>query len=131
MKNRTAVMVERAAPSSTNPVLSSKAALALAGLSTAVLLASLGTSISNVALPTLAQTFDASFQQVQWNVLSYLLAITTLVVSVGRLGDLLGRRRLLIAGLLIFTLASLACGLAENLWTLIAGRAVQGWGPRS
>ena len=64
--------------------------LALAGLSTAVLLASLGTSISNVALPTLAQTFDATFQQVQWIVLAYLLAITTLVVSVGRLGDMIG-----------------------------------------
>ena len=66
---------------------------ALAGLSTAMLLASLGTSISNVALPTLAQTFGATFQQVQWIVLAYLLAITTLVVSVGRLGDIVGRIR--------------------------------------
>ena len=64
-----------------------------------MLLSSLGTSIANVALPTLAQAFDASFQEVQWVVLAYLLAITTLIVSVGRLGDLIGRRRLLLAGI--------------------------------
>ena len=72
---------------------------ALAGLSLSMLLSSLGTSIANVALPTLAQAFGASFQQVQWVVLAYLLAITTLIVGVGRLGDLLGRRRLLLAGI--------------------------------
>ena len=102
--------------------------LALAGLSTSVLLASLGTSVSNVALPTLAQTFGATFQQVQWIVLAYLLAITTLVVSVGRLGDMIGKRRLLISGLVIFTTASVACGLAENLSFLIAARVIQGLG---
>jgi MFS family permease len=57
-----------------------------------MLLASLGTSSANVALPTLAQAFAASFQDVQWIVLAYLLAITTVIVSVGRLGDLIGRR---------------------------------------
>src|SRR6266404_4934139 len=54
---------------------------ALAGLSLSMLLASLGTSIANVALPTLAQAFGASFQEVQWIVLAYLLAITTLGVG--------------------------------------------------
>lgn len=56
-----------------------------------MLLSSLGTSIANVASPTLAQAFTASFQQVQWIVLAHLLASTTLIVSVGRLGDLTGR----------------------------------------
>ena len=70
---------------------------ALASLSLSMLLSSLGTSIANVALPNLAQAFDASFQEVQWIVLAYLLAITTLIVSVGRLGDIVGRRRLLLA----------------------------------
>jgi EmrB/QacA subfamily drug resistance transporter len=101
---------------------------ALAALSLAILLASLGTSIANVGLPTLAQAFDASFQQVQWIVLAYLLAITTLIVSVGRLGDLVGRRRLLLAGLLLFTVASVLCGIAPTLWLLIAARAAQGLG---
>lgn len=101
---------------------------ALASLSLAILLSSLGTSIANVALPTLAQAFDATFQQVQWIVLAYLLAITTLIVSVGRLGDIVGRRRLLLAGLLLFTLASALCGIAPTLWLLIAARAAQGLG---
>jgi EmrB/QacA subfamily drug resistance transporter len=101
---------------------------ALAGLSLSMLLSSLGTSVANVALPTLAQAFTATFQEVQWIVLAYLLAITTLVVSVGRLGDLMGRRRLLLAGLFVFTLASVLCGVASELWLLIAARAAQGVG---
>ncbi|WP_343240783.1 MULTISPECIES: MFS transporter [unclassified Streptomyces] len=101
---------------------------ALAGLSLSMLLSSLGTSVANVALPTLAQAFTASFQQVQWIVLAYLLAITTVIVSVGRLGDLIGRRRLLLGGILLFTAASVLCGLAPTLWSLIAARAAQGLG---
>lgn len=93
-----------------------------------MLLASLGTSIANVALPTLAESFDASFQQVQWVVLAYLLTITALIVGAGRAGDLVGRRRLLLAGIGLFTLASLLCGSAPSLGWLIGGRAVQGAG---
>ncbi len=101
---------------------------ALASLSLPMLLSALGTSIANVALPTLAREFDASFQEVQWVVLAYLLAITTLIVSVGRLGDLTGRRRLLLAGVFLFTAASVLSGLAPTLWLLIGARAVQGLG---
>jgi EmrB/QacA subfamily drug resistance transporter len=101
---------------------------ALASLSLSMLLSSLGTSIANVGLPTLAQAFNASFQEVQWIVLAYLLAITTLIVSVGRLGDITGRRRLLLVGIALFTLASILCGVAPTLWLLIAARAAQGLG---
>jgi len=101
---------------------------AIASLSLAMLLSSLGTSIANVGLPTLAQAFNASFQQVQWVVLAYLLAVTTLIVSAGRLGDLFGRRRLLLAGILLFTLSSVLCALAGSLTQLIAARAAQGMG---
>ena len=101
---------------------------ALAGLSLSMLLSSLGTSIANVALPTLARTFAASFQEVQWVVLAYLLAITILIVSVGRLGDITGRRRVLLAGILLFTVASILCGVAPTLPLLIAARAAQGLG---
>ncbi|RJF92843.1 MFS transporter [Noviherbaspirillum saxi] len=101
---------------------------ALASLSLSMLLSSLGTSIANVGLPTLAQAFNASFQDVQWIVLAYLLAVTALIVSVGRLGDLIGRRRLLLAGIVLFTLASILCGVAPTLWLLIAARAAQGLG---
>ncbi len=113
-----------AAPTAGTPALF----WALASLSLSILLASLGTSIANVGLPALAEAFAASFQAVQWIVLAYLLAITTLIVSVGRLGDLLGRRRLLLGGLALFTLASALSGAAPTLWLLIAARAAQGLG---
>src|SRR5690349_17502668 len=92
---------------------------ALSGLSLSMLLSSLGTSIANVGLPTLAEAFSASFQAVQWVVLAYLLSITALIVSVGRLGDLMGRRRLLLIGIAVFTVASILCALAPNLLSLI------------
>jgi EmrB/QacA subfamily drug resistance transporter len=101
---------------------------ALASLSLSMLMPSLDTSIANVALPTLARAFGASFHAVQWIVLAYLLAITTLIVSVGRLGDIIGRRRLLLAGISLFTAASLLCGVAPTLWLLITARAAQGLG---
>jgi len=100
----------------------------LASLSLSMLLPSLGTSIANVGLPTLAQAFTASFPQVQWVVLAYLLAITTLIVSVGRLADLAGQKRLLLAGIFLFTIASVLCAIAPRLWLLIAARAAQGLG---
>ena len=100
----------------------------LASLSLSMLLSSLGTSIANVGLPTLAHVFQASFAQVQWIVLAYLLTITSLVVSVGRLGDVMGRRRLLLLGIALFTVASGACAVAPTLGSLIAARAVQGMG---
>jgi len=101
---------------------------ALASLSLSMLLSSLDTSIANVALPTLAKSFAASFQAVQWVVIANLLAITSLIVSVGRLGDIIGRRRLLLAGIVLFTAASALSGAAPTLWLLIAARAVQGLG---
>lgn len=101
---------------------------ALASLSLSMLMPSLDTSIANVGLPTLSEALGASFQQVQWIVLAYLLAITTLIVSVGKLGDIVGRRRLLLTGIALFTLASLFCGIAPTLWLLIAARALQGLG---
>ena len=100
----------------------------LASLALSMLMPSLDTSIANVGLPTLARAFSASFQQAQWIVLAYLLAITTLIVGAGRLGDLFGRRRLLQAGILVFTGASLLCGAAPRLWLLLAARAIQGLG---
>lgn len=97
-------------------------------LSLAMLLSSLGTSIANVGLPAFGEAFGASFPSVQWIVLAYLLAITIAVVSAGRLGDLIGRRRLMLAGLAWFTAASVLCGVAPGLWTLVAARAAQGMG---
>ena len=101
---------------------------ALAGLAVAMLLASLGTSIANVALPTLSDAFDASFHQTQWIILAYLLATTSLIVSAGRIGDIFGRRRALLTGVTLFAGASIACASAPGLWVLVGARAVQGLG---
>jgi EmrB/QacA subfamily drug resistance transporter len=122
------VIAEQAETTVGRPGQTTSVRWALAGLSLSMLLSSLGTSVANVALPTLAEAFGASFQQVQWIVLAYLLAITTVIVSVGRLGDLTGRRRLLLAGIVLFTVASVLGGLAPTLWLLIAARAAQGLG---
>lgn len=100
----------------------------LISLSLSMLLASLGTSIANVGLPSLTRAFDASFHAVQWVVLAYLLAITAVIVSAGRLGDRFGRRRLLLAGLLLFAVACGLCGLAPSLAWLVAARVLQGLG---
>jgi len=101
---------------------------ALASLSLSTLMPSLDISIANVGLPALAHSFAASFQEIQWVVIAYLLATTTLIVSAGRLGDIIGRRRLLLGGIGLFTAASLLCGIAPTLWLLLAGRAAQGLG---
>lgn len=101
---------------------------ALASLALATLLSSLGTSVANVALPTLRMAFDASFQQVQWVVIGYLLGMTVFLVGVGRLGDMIGHRRLLLSGLIVFTTASALCGAAPTLWFLILARTFQGVG---
>ena len=100
----------------------------LASLSLSMLLSSLGTSIANIGLPALTVYFSASYEQVQWVVLAYLLALTGLIVVVGRLGDLFGRRCLLLAGIALFGLASAACGMAASLPLLVAARAAQGLG---
>ena len=113
---------------SARPVPNPTTRWALAGLALAMLLSSLGTSIANVALPTLAQAFGATFQAVQWVALAYLLAVTTLIVSLGRLGDLHGRRRLLLLGIAVFTAASALGGFAPTLGWLIAARTAQGLG---
>ena len=101
---------------------------ALAGLALAALLSSLGVSIANVGLPTLAQAFAAPFQAVQWVVLAYLMALAALVVGAGRLGDVVGRHRLLLGGLALFAAASLAAALAPSLAWLVVARAFQGAG---
>ncbi|MDN0124594.1 MFS transporter [Yersinia aleksiciae] len=97
-------------------------------LSLPMLLSSLATSIANVGLPTLTRAFSASFQEAQWVVLAYLLAITTSAITIGRLGDIIDKRLLLKAGIALFTLASLGCALAPSIQLLIAARVLQGLG---
>lgn len=100
----------------------------LGALSLPMLLASLGASISNVALPTLMADFEVPFGHVQWVAIAYLLASTATVVGVGRLGDMFGHRKLLLAGLAAYGAGSAIGSIAPSLWLLVAARALQGTG---
>lgn len=88
----------------------------------------LDASIVTVAFPTLQHDFGAPMGQVEWVALSYLLVLVACVVAVGRFSDMVGRKLLYIYGFALFTLASVACGFAPNLSTLIVFRAIQGIG---
>lgn len=91
-------------------------------------MASLGTSIANIALPALATAFAAPFPQVQAVVVAYLATLTVSVVIAGRLGDHYGLKPMLVVGLSLFLAASLLCAVAPTLWMLIGARAIQGIG---
>ncbi len=85
-------------------------------------------SIVNVILPTVTASFGSSIATAQWVPLVYLLTISSLLLFYGRLGDILGYRRVYLAGLACFTAASGLCGLAPTIYWLIAFRALQGIG---
>lgn len=112
----------------TNPLNPNTPAANLTALAGATLLASLGISIVTVALPALAREFSAPVGSVQGVVLAYLVSVTVAITLVGKLGDIIGHRRMLMAGLILFAGASLLCAAAPTLGMLIAGRAVQGVG---
>jgi EmrB/QacA subfamily drug resistance transporter len=88
----------------------------------------LDATIVNVALPTIRDDLGFSQASLAWVVNAYLLTFGGFLLLGGRLGDLFGHRRLFLAGIALFTLASLACGLATTQGTLVAARAVQGLG---
>ncbi|MEU9118706.1 MFS transporter [Streptomyces sp. NPDC048506] len=85
-------------------------------------------TIVNSALPRIADGLGASFTALQWVMDVYALALAALLMVAGSAADLFGRRRLYVAGLALFALASLACGLAPDAGVLVAARAVQGAG---
>ena len=88
----------------------------------------LDTTIVNVALPSIREDLGFSETSLAWVVNAYLLTFGGFLLLGGRLGDLFGHRRLFLIGIAVFTLASLACGLATSQGVLIAARAVQGLG---
>src|SRR3954464_8531673 len=85
-------------------------------------------TIVNVALPVLQRSLGASFAEVQWVVESYTLVLSAMILVGGAVGDLYGRRRVFSIGIVIFALASAACGLAPDAEMLILARGVQGFG---
>ncbi|HEY1762010.1 MAG TPA: MFS transporter, partial [Acidimicrobiales bacterium] len=100
----------------------------LALLCTAQLVLTLDFSIVNVALPTIQRELHFSSANLQWIVTGYALTFGSLLLLAGRAGDLLGRRRLLVIGLIVFVVSSLTCGLAQNSMMLVVSRIVQGIG---
>src|SRR5881397_2019723 len=102
--------------------------LALVLLSAAQFVVVLDASIVNVALPSIQRALDFSASNVQWVVNAYTLTFGGFLLLGGRAADLFGRRRVFIGGLVLFSLASLAGGLAQSEGWLIAARAVQGLG---
>jgi EmrB/QacA subfamily drug resistance transporter len=82
----------------------------------------------NVALVTLGKDLHSDLEDLQWGLNSYMLAFAALIVAAGRLADVLGRRRCLLVGSLLFAIASLICGIAPTLWVLVIGRVLQGAG---
>lgn len=97
-------------------------------VSIGVFMATLDGSIVNVALPTLTKYFNTDISTIQWVLLSYLLTITVLLLTLGRLSDMYGRKPVFSAGLLVFTIGSALCSLSATEIQLIVFRVVQGIG---
>lgn len=85
-------------------------------------------TVVNVALPALQSSFHATVADVQWVIESYGLFLAALILVGGALGDVMGRRRIFLIGVVLFAIASAVCGLSANITQLIIGRAVQGIG---
>ena len=85
-------------------------------------------SVLNVALPAIGRSFDAATAEVQWVINAFLLPLSALLLVGGAVGDLYGRKRMLIGGIFLFTAASLLCAAAPSLAVFLAGRALQGLG---
>ena len=91
-------------------------------------MALLDTTIVNVAVPSIIEGIDASFDEILWVLNAYVLVFAALLITSGRLGDIFGPKRLFLAGMALFTLASAFCGLAQDPTQLIIARALQGVG---
>jgi EmrB/QacA subfamily drug resistance transporter len=102
--------------------------IALVVLCTGFLMIILDQTIVNVALPSIKRDLNFSTSGLAWVINAYLIAFGGLLLLVGRLGDLVGRRRIFLAGLAVFTLASLLCGISDSQALLIGARFVQGIG---
>jgi EmrB/QacA subfamily drug resistance transporter len=122
-------MTERSNPTVADPAIDYKRKwVVMVAVGAGIFLSTIDGSIVNVALPTLARYFEIDFAVVQWVVLAYLLAISTLLLSIGRLADMVGKKLIYTAGFVIFTLASVLCGLAPTISWLIGFRVLQAVG---
>ena len=102
--------------------------LAMITAASATLVATVTISIVNISLPSIAQGFGASIATVQWVLVIYPLITVSMMLAVGYLGDVWGRKRIFTAGSVIFAVGSFLCGVAQDPWQLIAFRVVQAAG---
>ncbi len=102
--------------------------LVMISVAMGVFLGTIDGSIVNVALPTLVTQLNTNFQIIQWVVLAYMLTQAILLVIMGRLADIHGKKRIYQAGMLIFTLSSALCGIAPSVEFLIFSRIIQAIG---
>src|SRR5438132_5239344 len=100
----------------------------LAVVATAFFMTILDVSIVNVALPSIGRSLHFTRENLQWVITAYAIAFGGFLLLGGRAADLLGRRRVFVVGVALFTIASLVCGLSQSEGMLIASRAVQGLG---
>src|SRR4051794_35203422 len=100
----------------------------LAAMCFALFMVMLDNTVTNVALPSIQRSFDASLSALEWTINAYTLSFAVLLVTGGRLGDIFGRRKVFLIGVVIFGVASATIGLAPNEGFLVASRAVQGVG---
>jgi DHA2 family multidrug resistance protein-like MFS transporter len=108
------------------PPAERRAAMLTVGI--AIAISVLSVAIANIALPAMAHELHTSAAESIWVVNAYQLAVTVTLLPLSALGDIIGYRRVYLWGLGVFTVASLACGLAETLPLLVAGRVLQGFG---
>jgi MFS transporter, DHA2 family, multidrug resistance protein len=101
---------------------------ALVAISVAVAMATIDTAVTNTALPTIAGDIGSDGASAIWIINAYQLVMVAALLPLASLGEIVGHRRVSIAGLFLFTAASLACGLSWSLPTLVAARALQGLG---
>ncbi|WP_051367398.1 DHA2 family efflux MFS transporter permease subunit [Hamadaea tsunoensis] len=127
MTTEPAAQAPKASPGGA-PVLKHSPWLVLFTLCLGFFMILLDTTIVNIAIPDMIDKLDASLDQILWIINAYILVYAVLLITAGRLGDLYGPRRLFIIGLAVFTLASAACGLAQNPSQLIVFRIIQGVG---
>lgn len=102
--------------------------LVMISVAMGVFLGTIDGTIVNVALPTLVTELNATFQSVQWVVLGYMLTQSILLISMGRLADIIGKKQVYQLGMVLFTISSALCGLAPNIGFLIACRVIQAIG---
>ncbi len=100
----------------------------LAAMCFALFMVMLDNTVTNVALPSIQRDFDASLAALEWTVNAYTLSFAVLLITGGRLGDIFGRRRVFLLGVIVFAAASATIGFAPTEGWLVASRAVQGIG---